>query len=91
MIFSVIKGRWNKAGEFAASCVAAALYLRLIKGTCGSDLPFPTQITAWGSSKGNRRLDIKITEQSLLCLKKPSKGKIIRKAEKLSKKVAMLC
>lgn len=52
---------------------------------------FPTQITAWGSSKGNRRLDIKITERALLCLKKPSKGKIIRIAEKLGKKVAMLC
>lgn len=52
---------------------------------------FLTQITAWGSSKGNRRLDIKITKQSLLCLKKPFKGKIIRMAEKLSEKVAMVC
>lgn len=52
---------------------------------------FLTQITVGESSKGNRRLDIKITKQPLLCLKKPSKGKIIRMAEKLSEKVAMVC
>lgn len=90
-IFSTVNDVLNNPGEFTAYWIAAALYLWLIKGTCGSDLPFPTQITAWGSSKGNRRLDIKITKQSLLCLKKPSKGKIIRKAKKLSKKVAVLC
>lgn len=52
---------------------------------------FLTQIAVGESSKGNRRLDIKITKQSLLCLKKPSKGKIIRMAEKLREKVAMVC